>query len=579
MPKKKKKTKKMASPSIFSRDNPSDGNTFVLGSIEEESRSPELELSLSSDTSAAVSFPAVSFPKDFKDSDDYSKSVFKIMVRTKDYDYDNPWHPPIQKAHIGSGFAISYLGQTFLVTNAHVASKVAAMTVRLSDDSQEYKAEALLIENDCDLAIIRVDSREFYDQIKPLELGEMPSMRQKLSVHGFPTGGEELCITEGKVSRIEVDTYAQASTNLLQAQVSAEINPGNSGGPAISKGKVVGVAFQGISTGDGLGYIIPPPIIEHFLLEALDLENYKGFPDLNFKYQLLKNDNLRAYFGLEEKETGIRVKSVPKLSAARDILKPDDIILAIDGHKVKNDGTITTAFSKRLNLDYLISKHFIGETVKIDLLRNHKRISVDVVLQNRFQATKKVQHYYDEAPTYFFISGIALCPLTDNLLENSNTDESLVKYAGKEKSKPGQEVVIIKSILACEHNQGYESYEEEVVKKINGKRISNMREAIKATESHKGENHLIETRSGHLIAVPNLSQHEHKLILKGFDIYQDRSKDLKKDPIYKPGCPEAKGFFPGFSLSKAKANIAKAQGANEVATTSNYLPHKKRIRA
>lgn len=570
MPKKKKNHKPNVRPPIFSRDNSSDEDVFVLSDIENESGSSELELSFSDADSA------VSSVKDFKDADNYSKSVFKVMVKTKDYDYDNPWHPPIQNAHTGSGVAVSYLDQTFLVTNAHVASKIGRMEVRLSDDSEEYKAEALLIENDCDLAIIKVDSPEFSAQIEPLELGDMVRMQQKLTVHGFPMGGEELCITEGKVSRIEVDTYAQAGTNLLQAQVSAEINPGNSGGPAISNGKVVGIAFQGYSIGDGLGYIIPAPILKHLLKEALDLENYKGFPDLNFKYQVLKNDNLRAHFGLAEKETGIRVKSVPKLSAARDILKPNDIILAIDGHKVKNDGTIETDFSKRLDLNYLISKNFIGETITLDLLRNNQRISVDIVLQNRFQTTKKVQHRYEEAPTYFFISGIALCPLTDNLLESPNTDENLVKYAAKEKSKPGQEIIIIKSILACEHNQGYERYEEEVIKKINGKRISNMREAIEATESHTGSNHLIETRSGHMIAVPNLSQHAHKRILKDFDIRQDRSKDLKKDPVYKPGCPEAKGFLPGFNLSKIKAKAAKAPAEDETLKPS-HSRHKKHM--
>lgn len=546
-------------------DNSSDDEAFVPSDIENDSENSDLDLSLD-DNSDSVSID------DSTETNNYSKSVFKVMVKTKDYDYDNPWHPPVQNGHTGSGFVVSYQGQTFLVTNAHVASKTGRMEVRLSDDSEEYKAEAILIENDCDLAIIKVDSPEFAAQIEPLELGNMVKMQQKLTVHGFPMGGEELCITEGKVSRIEVDTYAQAGTNLLQAQVSAEINPGNSGGPAISGGKVAGVAFQGYAGGDGLGYIIPTPIIEHLLKEALDLENYKGFPDLNFKYQILKNDNLRAHFGLAEKETGIRIKSIPKLSAAYNVLKPNDIILAIDGHKVKNDGTIETDFSKRLHLDYLISNHFIGEAIKFDLLRDNERISVDVVLQNRFQTTKKVQHRYEEAPTYFFISGIALCPLTDNLLDSS-MNEDLFKYATKEKRKPGQEVVMIKSILACEHNRGYEHYEEEVIKKINGKRISNMRDAIEATESHTGKNHLIETRSGHVIAVPNLSQHEHKRILKEFDIRQDRSKDLKTDPVYKAGCPEAKTFLPSFKHSKAKAH------AVDETAKQHHSHHKKRMTA
>ena len=48
----------------------------------------------------------------------------------------------------------------------------------------------------------------------------------------------------------------------------AAINSGNSGGPAfcVEDGTVVGIAFQsmaGSSEAEGIGYIIPTPVIEH----------------------------------------------------------------------------------------------------------------------------------------------------------------------------------------------------------------------------------------------------------------------------------------------------------------------------
>lgn len=58
-------------------------------------------------------------------------------------------------------------------------------------------------------------------------------------------GGDNICITKGVVSRIEVTRYSHSKTSLMTIQTDAAVNHGNSGGPAFMDNKVVGVAFQG----------------------------------------------------------------------------------------------------------------------------------------------------------------------------------------------------------------------------------------------------------------------------------------------------------------------------------------------
>lgn len=51
-------------------------------------------------------------------------------------------------------------------------------------------------------------------------------------------------------------------------QIDAAINSGNSGGPAFNdKGKCVGIAFQSLKHEDveNIGYVIPTPVIQHFI--------------------------------------------------------------------------------------------------------------------------------------------------------------------------------------------------------------------------------------------------------------------------------------------------------------------------
>jgi len=61
-------------------------------------------------------------------------------------------------------------------------------------------------------------------------------------VFGYPVGGDQLSITTGVVSRVEIFPYLQSRRDLLAVQIDAAINPGNSGGPLIDQqGNVVGV--------------------------------------------------------------------------------------------------------------------------------------------------------------------------------------------------------------------------------------------------------------------------------------------------------------------------------------------------
>jgi S1-C subfamily serine protease len=55
--------------------------------------------------------------------------------------------------------------------------------------------------------------------------------------------------------------------------VDAAINSGNSGGPVLLGDHVVGIAFQCLTSGENIGYIIPVPVINHFLQ---DLERHAG---------------------------------------------------------------------------------------------------------------------------------------------------------------------------------------------------------------------------------------------------------------------------------------------------------------
>jgi hypothetical protein len=51
--------------------------------------------------------------------------------------------------------------------------------------------------------MLTVDDYEFWADMVPLEINGLPAMQESVMVVGFPTGGDNVCVTKGVVSRID----------------------------------------------------------------------------------------------------------------------------------------------------------------------------------------------------------------------------------------------------------------------------------------------------------------------------------------------------------------------------------------
>lgn len=81
-------------------------------------------------------------------------------------------------------------------------------------------------------------------------------------------------------------------TNVLSLQIDAAINSGNSGGPAFNdKGNCVGIAFQSLKHEDveNIGYVIPTPVITHFIKDYEKNGAYTGKSNGTRSYSCIIN--------------------------------------------------------------------------------------------------------------------------------------------------------------------------------------------------------------------------------------------------------------------------------------------------
>lgn len=464
-----------------------------------------------------------------------SKSVVKIYTVASSYNYDNPWQMGGQSNGTGSGCIID--GNRIL-TNAHVISNNTFLQVKKAGEATKYTAHVDSISHESDLAILKVDDPSFFKDSTPIKIGELPEVRDKVAVYGFPTGGDEMSITEGVVSRIEQRNYAHSSANLLTCQIDAAINPGNSGGPVIIKDMIVGVAFQSATRGENLGYMVPAPIIKHFLTDIAD-GKYEGFPELGILFQKMENPDLREKFLMKHDQNGVLIVDILYDSPVKNILNINDIVIAIENSNIENDGSIEFRAGERTSLNYIIQKKFINDTLSVRVLRNGEIKDLKIKLTVPMNSTRLVPfEQYDTPPTYYIAGGLVFAPLTKNYLLEwgsqwffSAPSKLLNYYLNGIRTEKRRQLVLLTKVLADEINLGYHDIDNIIIEKVNGRMITDIKDLVDSIENNKGLYHILEDDTGKKIILRKDKVDKFSSrILHTYRIDSDRSEDLKSKP-------------------------------------------------
>jgi len=462
-------------------------------------------------------------------STQFERAIVKVFAVSSPPNYNLPWQSGAQSMATGSGVVIE--GGRVL-TNAHVVAYRTYVQVQRQGDPTKYPARVIVTGHECDLALLEVEDEKFLEGVSGIPIGKMPDLRDKVAAYGFPIGGDKLSITEGVVSRIEMGRYSHCWKTLPVVQIDAAINPGNSGGPIIMKNKIVGIAFQGLGGADNVGYMIPPPVIEHFLTDVED-GDYDGFPGLGISFRTLENPYHRKYLGMKDDQTGVAVAEIEYNSSAWEVLEESDVILKVEGQTLANDGTVPFLGEERIMFGWLLVDKFPGDKADMTILRDGAKKEVSVKLKGSEQIVSTCR--YDVMPTYYVFGGIVFQPLSLNYLQSFGgqwwyaSPIELKYHLVMDTATPEKtEVVIMQMVLADEVNVGYHDLEDLVVKKVNGQPITDLRDLIDTIEATEGEFVKIETEDKETVVLSKSAAAEaNKRILERYMIPSDRSEDMK----------------------------------------------------
>ena len=413
---------------------------------------------------------------------DIRKSLVRITTTSQEPDYKAPWNPGSISGGVGAGFVVD--GERIL-TNAHVVSNARFIVVEKEDDPQHYPALVQFVGHDCDLAVLHVLDKSFFQNTRPLGFGGIPGIESPVSVYGYPIGGERLSVTRGIISRIDFQTYTHSGIDShLAVQIDAAINPGNSGGPVMQEGKVVGVAFQGYSgdVAQNVGNMIPTPVIRRFLKDIAG-GRYDGYVDLSLTYFKLLNPAERHALGLPDDEQGVMISSVSSEGSSAGKLQEGDVLLSIDNHPIASDGFVQLD-GERVDMSEIVERKFKGDQVKFDVWRDKTKLAVNIQLKGNWPYLIQANHY-DSPPRFVLFAGLVFQPLSKNFIDAYQIEDLRLRYfynffITDEIYRAHPEVIVLSNILPDPVNAYLTDLRFQIVDEINSKKIRTLDDVARA---------------------------------------------------------------------------------------------------
>eukprot|EP00735_Rhodelphis_limneticus_P003985 TRINITY_DN15528_c0_g1::TRINITY_DN15528_c0_g1_i1::g.28454::m.28454 TRINITY_DN15528_c0_g1::TRINITY_DN15528_c0_g1_i1::g.28454 ORF type:complete len:557 (+),score=55.12,sp/Q9FIV6/DGP10_ARATH/38.43/3e-106,Trypsin_2/PF13365.1/6.1e-17,PDZ_2/PF13180.1/4.5e-07,PDZ_2/PF13180.1/7.3e+02,Trypsin/PF00089.21/3.2e-05,Peptidase_S46/PF10459.4/3.3e+02,Peptidase_S46/PF10459.4/0.47 TRINITY_DN15528_c0_g1_i1:39-1709(+) len=402
-------------------------------------------------------------------------SIVKLFVKKVPPSYRSPWRKGSQHSVSGSGFILPNRGleglNGLILTNAHVVSYYSSIFVRRHGSSSKFPARVLCVGHGCDLAILTVDDKGFWagHQDKGPRLHpDLPHLDDNVTCVGYPIGGNNISVTRGVVSRIDVHDYRSKAGALLTIQIDAAINPGNSGGPVFDKdSSVVGVARAHLYSASNIGYIIPIPVVNLFL-QHFD-SSYRGsflkFPGVSslcISVQPLESPSLREKLKLGTEITGgVLIRRVDKMGVLSGLVQQGDVLLQVDGHEIAEDGTVGLRGEERIYCEHLITIRPVGHSATLTIFREGEKREIQVTLAPRNHLVPILDDY-DCKPSYFIFGGLVFLPLTLPYFQTAYPKSrpapiNLVRRLNEDLEEEGQQVVILAYVLAHQVNYGYHS--------------------------------------------------------------------------------------------------------------------------
>jgi serine protease Do len=321
---------------------------------------------------------------------------------------NNGQRGPRSASALGAGFVISEDG--YVVTNNHVIEGADEIEVEFIN-GDIFPAKIVGTDANIDIALLKIEADKPFEYVA-FGNSDVARVGDWVMAMGNPLG-QGFSVSAGIISARNRELSGPYDDYI---QTDAAINRGNSGGPLFNMdGKVIGVNTAIISPSGGsigLGFSMASNTVDPVVKQLKEYgEVRRGWLGVNIGSV---NDEMAKALGLDE-PAGAIIRDVFDGPAKEAGLKTMDVIVLFDGKEVIDSGALVR----------IVGSTPVGSTVKTIVLRDGKRMSIDVVLGQRPDPNALAQSDKPAEPEQQGLLGMQLSEITPDMRSDMNLSDDV----------------------------------------------------------------------------------------------------------------------------------------------------------
>lgn len=416
----------------------------------------------------------------------WERSVISIRATRQKYDYSQPWSR--ETSNIDKvGVVIDK--DTILTTADHLGDRTL-ITVRREGRGKWWPARVEWIDYHANLALIGSAEAGFWSGLQPARMASRAPESGPVFVRRWREGRLEAA--KGEITDVIARRSQLSHTFQLALEIQADID-GAGWSEVVTRGsEVLGITS---SAYDKSINAIPAPFIDT-IIKTVRSGDYRGAGLFTFEWQQGRNPDTLAFLRAPASDNGVVVTRVPRHPQPETLLRPRDVILAIDGFPISPEGDYRDPRFGFLDIEFLADRgRSAGDGIPMTIVRDGKQMNIDYKLPAAsFDVDLVPLETFDQPPEYLIVGGLVFQPLTEPLLRSLGRAAPfrLGCYRQDLATDERPSVVFLSQVLPDPVNIDYHDSRHLVLERVNGRPIRVLKDVADAVHSPMGDVHLFE---------------------------------------------------------------------------------------
>ncbi len=422
-------------------------------------------------------------------------SVVSLSITYQGYIEDRPWAKENPAARESNAVVVE---GPLLLTTARYLLDATFIQATKRGRADRFPARIVHMDPEIDLAVVAVDDPAFFADLVPARLADVvPTSGTVLSARWR---NRQFEVSNSRVSRVEVTESTFGMLAHLKLWVRSDLAGGGWSEPIFdAAGRLLALTC---GQDEQQASAVPVEILRAYLDDARSGRPYRGFAGFGVAWQINRDAALARHLGLAGPVRGIVVRAVPWGSTGCGVLRPQDLLLAVDGHAVDAEGYYEHPRYGRLRFtNLLVDGRRVGDVVPVRVLRGGKELDLDMPLR-AYPTTARLVPWRRPGtpPAYLVAGGFAFRELDAAYLRTWGKDwrknaplplMARFDIEDDEQRPDRRRFVVLMFVLPDEYNIGYDDLEDLLVGAINGRPVDSIEDVEEAFRHPVGGFHTV----------------------------------------------------------------------------------------